>query len=368
MNKKQIEQRKKTFFTRTKSGIFIGGFYVVYFLLLVFSDPNLFTPIQDHWQAQFILNFFCVLMMVPIIYFVAYEITRLCFPGHKAVFIYTALALFVLMMGTSIWLLGSRYFEWGKGTLDGFTWHLIICLSGIVFFTLISTLVWIIMSRHIIYIGTKTRVWYPLLVFIINTFFVGFIYTTTIHGWSAFMFLILASTGCDVFAYVGGTHFGKHKLAPKVSPKKTWEGLIFGMCVTLAICLGVVGLMFIPRIEETNHPLYCFLGCQCCDYANEAGKLINLQPYYWGIYVFAFIILMIVSVCGDLFFSFVKRRFSVKDFSNLLPGHGGMLDRLDALIFIFTFYFIVTTIIQLCMPTGETGLSFLWQREQNFVF
>lgn len=368
MNKKQIEQRKRTFFTRTKSGIFIGGFYVVYFLLLVFSDPNLFNPIQNHWQAQFILNFFCVLMMVPIIYFVAHEITKLCFPGHKAVFIYTALALFVLTIGTSIWLLGSRYLGWGDRVENNFMWHIIICLSGIVFFTLVSTLVWIIMSRHIVYVGTKTRVWYPLLVFIINSFFVGFIYTSTIHGWSAFMFLILASTGCDVFAYVGGSIFGKHKLAPKVSPKKTWEGLLFGVGVTLAICLGVVGILFIPNIEADNHALYSFLGCQCCSKDGPNG-LINLQPYYWGIYIFAFLVLMAVSVCGDLFFSFVKRRFSIKDFSNLLPGHGGMLDRLDALIFIFTFYFIVTVIIQLCMVNNNSdGLNFLWERSQNFVY
>lgn len=370
MTKQKKQQEKQTFLARSRSGIFIAIFYVAYFLLLVFSDPNVFPPIENVWQAQFILNFACVLMMVPIVYFVAHEITNICFPGHKAVFIYTALALFVLTMGSSIFLLGGRHDIWHFEIGDEFVWYLEICLAGIVFFTLVSTLVWIIMSRHIVYVGRKTRIWYPLLVFILNTFFVAFTYTSIIHGWSAFMFLIMASTGCDLFAYLGGRKFGKHKLAPTISPNKTWEGLICGMVVTLIICLLTVAILFIPDIEHKNHSLYCFVGCQSCSvYDNRV--LRNLQPYFWAIYVFTFIALMTVSVCGDLFFSWVKRRFNIKDFSNLIPGHGGMLDRLDALIFIFTFYFLVTVIIQLGMyaiPNDQSGLRFLWTRNPIFVF
>ncbi|MCQ3908248.1 MAG: phosphatidate cytidylyltransferase [Mycoplasmoidaceae bacterium] len=71
---------------------------------------------------------------------------------------------------------------------------------------------------------------------------------------------------------------------------------------------------------------------------------------------------MVVSIFGDLFFSFIKRRFNIKDFSNLLPGHGGILDRLDAPILVFTFYFLITVIMQLIMSlhNGMTdGLVFL---------
>ncbi|XQP55188.1 MAG: phosphatidate cytidylyltransferase [Mycoplasmoidaceae bacterium] len=367
--KKQIKQRKQTFLTRTRSAIVVASFYVIYLLLLFFSNRNWFSPIAGHDKIQFILNFFNVLMIVPIIYFVAKEISDLCFPGHKAIFYYTASALFILTMGASIFLLGTKYNLFSteltsySKVYDNFTFFLIISLSGIVFFTLLSTLVWIIMSRHIVYVGKKTRIWFPLLVFILNTFFVGFVYTTVIHTWTTYLFLMSTSVLCDVFAYVGGSIFGKHKMAPTISPKKTWEGVLFGVGVTLVILCAIISLFyFIPGAEAKAHSLYCFLGCQSCE-LQIAGRLINLQPYYWAIYIPAILVIMVVSIFGDLFFSYIKRRFNVKDFSNLIPGHGGILDRLDALIFTFTFYFLLTVVIQLIMIFGfgqKAGLYFLW--------
>lgn len=364
---KQIQQRRQTFFTRTRSAIFVVIFYVVYLLLLFFSDGNWFSPVKGNKDVQFILNFFNVAMMIPIIVFVAKEIANLCFPGHKSIFIYTSCVLFALTMGVSIFLLGTRaeYFKYNitpihETTIDSFTFFLIISLAGIVFFTLLSTLVWIIMTRHIVYVGKRTRIWFPLLIFILNTFFVGFIYTTVIHSWTTFMFLMASSVLCDVFAYIGGSLFGKHKMAPKISPKKTWEGIGFGVGVTLAIMCGIIGLFYgINGAEAKAHSLYSFLGCQMCSPKNWC----NLQPYFWAIYIPSIIVIMVVSIFGDLFFSFIKRRFNIKDFSNLLPGHGGILDRLDAPILVFTFYFLITVIMQLIMSlhNGMTdGLVFLW--------
>lgn len=375
--KKQIQEKRQTFFTRTKSAIFVASFYVVYMLLLFFSNHNWFSPITNHEKAQFILNFFNVLMIVPIIVFVAKEISDLCFPGHKAIFYYTAAALFTLTIGASIFLLGTKYNFFGTELTpyptdyDNFTFFLIISLSGIVFFTLLSTLVWIIMARHIVYVGKKTRAWFPLLVFILNTFFVGFVYTTIIHTWTTYLFLMATSVLCDVFAYIGGTNFGVHKMAPKISPKKTWEGISFGVGITLVImCIVIALFCYIPGAENKAHSLYCFLGCQTCQF-EVGGQLINKQPYYWAIYIPVILVIMVVSIGGDLFFSFVKRRFNIKDFSNLIPGHGGILDRLDALIFTFTFYFLTTVIIQLIALFAfgnKAGLEFLWnETAPNFV-
>jgi phosphatidate cytidylyltransferase len=107
----------------------------------------------------------------------------------------------------------------------------------------------------------------------------------------------------DVSAYFAGRAFGRHKLAPTISPGKTWEG-VAGAVVGVMIYGGIV-LSFTPLKDKL--PL--------------ALPLLGLL----------LILLTAVSVMGDLFESLLKRHAGIKDSSNLLPGHGGVLDRIDAL-------------------------------------
>ena len=121
--------------------------------------------------------------------------------------------------------------------------------------------------------------------------------------WQQTLFLATAATlVCDSFALFGGMAFGKHKLAPLVSPKKTWEGAVSGALSSL-----VVGLIIylLPIFPELSLPL-CLITCLL---ASTMGQI------------------------GDLAESLVKRMIGVKDFSNLIPGHGGMFDRADSLLF-----------------------------------
>ena len=107
----------------------------------------------------------------------------------------------------------------------------------------------------------------------------------------------------DISAYFAGRAFGKHKLAPSISPGKTWEG-VAGAVVGVLIYGGVV-LSFSPLDGKVP------LG------APQQGLLL--------------VLLTAVSVLGDLYESLLKRQAGIKDSSNLLPGHGGVLDRIDAL-------------------------------------
>jgi phosphatidate cytidylyltransferase len=106
----------------------------------------------------------------------------------------------------------------------------------------------------------------------------------------------------DTFAFWGGKQFGKHKLAERISPKKTWEGSILGF--TFTIISGVV--------------LYLF-------YGDKIG-LVNILSIA--------VIVGFTAQIGDLFESYLKRTAQVKDSSQLIPGHGGFLDRFDSLLFV----------------------------------
>lgn len=109
---------------------------------------------------------------------------------------------------------------------------------------------------------------------------------------------------CDTAALVGGSRYGKHKVAPLVSPHKTVEGCLFGLASSLP---SAVLLFFILKSTSLALPFSVIL--VTCVLASSMGQV------------------------GDLAESLIKRMIGVKDFSNLIPGHGGMFDRADSLLF-----------------------------------
>jgi phosphatidate cytidylyltransferase len=117
------------------------------------------------------------------------------------------------------------------------------------------------------------------------------------HGRLALSTVLLAVWAGDTFAYFGGRLLGRHKMAPTTSPGKTWEGLVFGTAATIFVA-------FVALYKQ--------------------GFLTIGQSIVLGV------VIAIAAPVGDLFESLLKRDAGVKDSSNLLGGHGGMLDRLDA--------------------------------------
>ena len=118
---------------------------------------------------------------------------------------------------------------------------------------------------------------------------------------------------CDVFAYLVGSAIGKHKLIPEISPKKTVEGAIGGIVFTALACL-----------------LYGFI----------LEKFFALSVNYLFLAVIG-VILSVVSQLGDLFASMIKREYGVKDYGNIFPGHGGVMDRFDSVISVSTVLLIL---------------------------
>lgn len=120
----------------------------------------------------------------------------------------------------------------------------------------------------------------------------------------------------DVAAYVGGKIFGKRKLAPSISPGKSWEGVFTGMVVVV-----LVAFAWVWCDRQFNHSLSFY------------SILYNKSVF---LFVPMLLVLTGIGVAGDLFESLMKRSIGVKDSSQLLPGHGGVLDRIDALIPVVT--------------------------------
>ena len=122
-----------------------------------------------------------------------------------------------------------------------------------------------------------------------------------VYGFQYLLLLALATYGSDTGAYFAGVFFGKHKLIPRLSPKKTVEGSIGGVFLGTLLAVSFAGYF---GLLKTN-----------------------------SILIVACFVLTLTSQIGDLVFSAVKRHFGVKDYSNLLPGHGGILDRIDSILF-----------------------------------
>jgi phosphatidate cytidylyltransferase len=131
----------------------------------------------------------------------------------------------------------------------------------------------------------------------------------------------------DIAAYFGGRSLGRRKLAPAISPGKSWEGVWSGMAGVLVLAL--VWVLVIDRSVGV-------------DSVSLFGRLVARLG--WLGLVGVVVLLSAMSVVGDLFESLVKRAVGAKDSSALLPGHGGVLDRIDALLPVFPMALAMTTL------------------------
>ena len=133
---------------------------------------------------------------------------------------------------------------------------------------------------------------------------------------------VLSAWVADAGAYFAGTFFGKHKLCPSISPKKTVEGAIGGIVVDVVVML-LCGVLF-SRVY----------------YHGE------VQANYFVLFLIGFFG-AVLSMLGDLSFSLIKRSCHIKDFGQVIPGHGGILDRFDSVIFTAPFVYLLVGFLPL---------------------
>lgn len=153
------------------------------------------------------------------------------------------------------------------------------------------------------------------------------------YGESALLFIYMAlgTLITDAGAYLTGMLFGKHKLCPRISPKKTVEGFIGGIVFSV-----VITLTFAFSLVYTGHPLVYGL----------------LDKEHWYFILIISLLMPFVSSFGDLLFSCVKRGYQIKDFGRILKSHGGVLDRVDSVL-------VTSILLGLIIPLFEEILKFI---------
>lgn len=142
------------------------------------------------------------------------------------------------------------------------------------------------------------------------------------HGLFYVVLTLLGAWLADSGAYFAGTFFGKHKLCPNISPKKTVEGLIGGI-LTNGLIFILIGLIYSKLIADD-------------------GTGIN--------YILIFVLGMVCAVLGligDLSASLIKRQTGIKDYGNIMPGHGGVMDRFDSVLFVAPFMTIMISLFNI---------------------
>ncbi|WP_027814823.1 phosphatidate cytidylyltransferase [Paraburkholderia bannensis] len=247
-------------------------------LLAVFLPVTLFAPVAAFGA-----------LIGLVVVFAAWEWARLLKAGKVGSIVYAAIAAVLVFASTRLesarplyqaagifWLVAGPYVLARKPVLAAGAWRAFLLAAGFILFA---------------------ACWHALVA--ARALGVSFVLSLLLVVWLA-----------DIGAYFSGKAFGKHKLAPAISPGKTWEGAVGGWAAVMVVS---VAALVLQAFEPT---LYSALAAQL-----GVGRAL-----------FVLTVLVAFSVIGDLFESMLKRQAGVKDSSGLLPGHGGVLDRIDALL------------------------------------
>ncbi len=200
--------------------------------------------------------------------------------------------------------------------------------SAFIYYILFITLLWIGISIRVFFARNTGMKVAPVMVALSGIFFVpaawlSFVGMYATFGISMILSLLVIVWVADIMAYFTGMAFGKHRMSPAISPKKSWEGAAGGMLSV--ILLGYAAAYFMPGVDTIPSVII-----------NACGAGV------WAVVAF---FLVVLSIIGDLYESALKRQAGIKDSSNLLPGHGGFYDRMDALMPTLPAGFLTTILI-----------------------
>ena len=227
-----------------------------------------------------------------------------------------ALALFIVCAGAYEWMhIQPDFKKWPKYVMP-------LCALAVIFtrilpdkyFLVVVTLIVLFLWSLVVFVENFSIMDSFVCISYVTIFSLVYHAVGQISGVHQYLWTIVFATyGSDTGAYFVGRAIGKHKMNPRISPKKSWEGfvggIVFGFILSLAVSFS---------------------------YVSNLNPVLNTLLY---------LLCPITAELGDLCFSAIKRHFAVKDFSNLLPGHGGVLDRVDSLLMNIMLFSVLYTII-----------------------
>ena len=254
--------------------------------------------LENPWP---LLLFFCLVVGVT-----AFEWLRLTAPGVPWIAGIVGLLLAVGCAAQAFFWLGSNE-----------AFDLLYAAIGISTLVWLTAIPWCLLSAKIDH-QPKSVSWSLFAPVCLYATFGALALTWVESGAWSLLSLLLLIWIADILAYFGGKQFGRNKLAPNISPGKTREGALFGLA-------GVVAWMIVTASVENSY----------------ASWLV--QAWGWGGMIGASLLLGVLAVMGDLFESYLKRQADVKDSSRLLPGHGGVYDRVDAVVAVVPVAFLLVS-------------------------
>lgn len=291
----------------------ITGLLLILIVIPIISVPSLVNVFE------FIMAFFVIGASIEFLNM--FEKESLLSKRFRFVTILSALFIHVSIAGFIGWNQSPVTFE-NRGLL-----HVTIPLM------LVGMFIYFVLSHNF----SVTNVGKALLVMIYVGFGSASIVLLRLIGVRFIVYMLLISTLTDTFAYVIGMKFGKHKMTPNISPKKSWEGAIGGSVI--ATIIASVFAMYYGDIFVVG----TFLG----NLFNSSGERTLLDRLLMGTnisfelqFLFVFILTFfatIVSQFGDLMASKLKRHYQIKDFGSIFPGHGGIMDRFDSVMLVSMF-------------------------------
>ncbi len=322
--------------TRTLSSIGIVFYFLLLFIFSWLGDRyNNWSPIHSAGGESAVV-WVQFLLFIPIIVFGISEANSIYFKGDKKMY---ALNLSIALVITSVMFI------------------ILVCCQYYCNWSLYDKTFNYLLTFFIMYAGInipyglylafykKLKIYEVFIqLFMVNIlclFTTAFFYISVVKSWSTLLIVFLLPVLNDTFAYLGGSLFGRRKLSPYISPKKTIEGATFGIIMTVGIILGLLAIYsFAPN---DHNMLRNFFGV---NFKNKFDSILQDNEYsskalWWINVVVILLSLSVISIIGDLSFSAIKRKYGIKDFSNLIPGHGGILDRFDSHTFVYTLYFAI---------------------------